>query len=76
LQIKITELPPEADWYQVLRIEGVGVLWSCFRLEIVARDARIETAFGLFGAQGRNRTYIKINDLEVNNSIYLPSYLP
>jgi len=24
LQIKITELPPEADWYQVLRIEGIG----------------------------------------------------
>jgi len=24
LQIKITELPPEADWYQVWRIEGIG----------------------------------------------------
>ena len=24
MQIKITELPPEADWYQVLRIEGIG----------------------------------------------------
>ena len=24
MQIKITELPPEADWYTVLRIEGIG----------------------------------------------------
>ena len=24
MQIKITELPPEAGWYRVLRIEGIG----------------------------------------------------